>query len=220
MSSNPRNIITGLKPRTINSNNSTATPFQYFGLPRSSDYLKSSKSGFVSNPYQHVLECVNSISATDEDALKTQSDAQIIKLGNYIPNLADLSYLSPSLFTPNRLLITFDLAADRTLYFPTATNLINHLRGLYGVENVVAGLSWEITMINISVGGGTGFAASLATAGGSGVTINGTSSVLSGRGDFEAGTADIPNTRKFRFVLTSVEDTVTNPYSYEVYSYY
>lgn len=216
MSSNPRNIVSGLKSKTVISNSDPTVTPQVFGIPRSSDYVKTTKSGFLANKSLPVLESVN-VATIDTDAdAKLYYDYQIVRGGTYFNLLNTIALvLDPSWITPERrLIIATSNQATRTFAFPSATNLITFLRNIYGVENIVAGLSWEIDFLNYSAAPNTSMSIVNTT---TGVSIYG-NTVASSYFDYSTGVTNVKNNLKMRFVLTSVEDTVANPYAYSVYS--
>lgn len=212
MSNSLRGTLTGIKTKTVISKGDFNEPFQYYGPPKSSNVVKTTQSGFIAEPFQTLLECVNITYPTTEDELKAYPDAQIMRAEGYVDGLAGGSTLHPSFILPSRKIIHFTVSISKILLLPPAETLITYLRSLYGYEFVQAGISWDIHLVNVSTGGHV-----LTIDKPASVTIYGTDLAISDKGSFEVGAADTPHTRTLTFVLINVNDDSAR---YDVFSRY
>lgn len=123
-----------------------STLAQPFGkCPTTHKQVNISGAGFIDDRYRMTNSGMRSrVPTTLQEA--ERANEQILKNG--FLRTAGVVAITPAVFDPRRSFIecTTSTTGGVTWTFPTAEQVIAYMKSFYGVQNVVAGFSWTVTI--------------------------------------------------------------------------
>lgn len=206
-------IVTTAKPLTVINFGQGGNPKQIYGPPDSNTPVHFKKSGLLSHRSAPILDSVSIARPQTGEVIRQRFDQQIVDDQGFFNE--NLNPMHPSILSPERTLIMFSINANRTWTLPTSESLILWLKSVYGEDNIYAGMSWEIRFHNFGTTALT-FVQIAEPVGGNLSAFRGIPDLIN-QAAFVNGTLNGTPTFTLRIVLTSVENTLANPYSYSAY---
>lgn len=135
--------------KVVTSQKNNLSGINRFSVPETDKYVCYNTLGTISTTLPQVMSAVYKYGPSTVGDLKQTSYNQIMGGGTYGEGDIDVDV---SAIDPRRYLwyapSTFPSAGAITYTLPSAGDLVDHLKSLYGPENVTNGLLWKLYFLN------------------------------------------------------------------------